>query len=39
VNGFIRLSGGMTLKGFFLALLCSSILIEKIDAQEVIVAR
>ena len=39
VNGFIRLSGGMMLKGFFLALLCSSILIEKIHAQEVIVAR
>ena len=27
------------LKGFFLALLCSSILIEKIHAQEVIIAR
>jgi cell division septation protein DedD len=39
VNGFIRLSGGMMLKAFFLALLCSSILIEKIHAQEVIVAR
>ena len=39
VNGRNRLSGGSMLKRFFLALLCSIILIGKIYAQEVIVAR
>jgi hypothetical protein len=39
VNGLNRLSGGVMLKRFFWALLCSVILIAKIDAQEVIVAR
>jgi hypothetical protein len=39
VNGFIRLSGGMMLKRFLRALLCSVIFIGKIHAQEVIVAR
>jgi hypothetical protein len=39
VNGFIRLAGGMMLKGSSRALLCSIILIGKVHAQEVIVAR
>jgi hypothetical protein len=39
VNGLNRLSGGIMLKRFFLAVLCSVVLIGKIDAQEVIVAR
>jgi hypothetical protein len=39
VNGLNRLSGGVMLKRFFWALLCSIILIAKIHAQEVIVAR
>jgi hypothetical protein len=39
VNGFIRLASGMMLKGFPRALLCSIILIGKVHAQEVIVAR
>ncbi len=39
MNGLNRLSGGITLKRFFLTLLCSIILIGKIHAQEVIVAR
>src|SRR5215471_87522 len=39
VNGRNRLSGGIMLKGFFLILLCSIILIGKIHTQEVIVAR
>jgi len=39
VNGINRLSGGMMLERFFLAVLCSVILIGKIHAQEVIVAR
>jgi hypothetical protein len=39
VNGLNRLSGGIMLKRFFLAVLCSVILIGKIHAQEVIVAR
>jgi cell division septation protein DedD len=39
VNGRNRLSGGIMLKRFFLILLCSIILIGKIHAQEVIVAR
>jgi len=39
VNGFIRLSGGITLRRLLRALLCSVILIGKIQAQEVIVTR
>jgi len=39
VNGIIRLSGGIMLRGLLRALLCSVILIGKIHAQEVIVAR
>jgi hypothetical protein len=39
VNGLNRLSGGVMLKRFFWTLLCTVILIAKIDAQEVIVAR
>jgi len=39
VNGLNRLSGGIMLKRFFRAVLCSVILIGKIHAQEVIVAR
>jgi hypothetical protein len=39
VNGLNRLSGGFMLKRFFWALLCSVILVAKIHAQEVIVAR
>src|SRR4029453_12649522 len=39
VNGFNRLSGGIMLKRFFGAVLCSVILIGKIHSQEVIVAR
>jgi hypothetical protein len=39
VNGFIRLSGGIMLRRLFGALFCSAILIGKIHAQEVIVAR
>jgi hypothetical protein len=39
VNGLNRLSGGIMLKRFFPAVLCSVILIGKIHAQEVIVAR
>jgi hypothetical protein len=39
VNGLNRLSGGLMLKRFFWGVLCSVILIAKIHAQEVIVAR
>jgi hypothetical protein len=39
VNGVNRLSGGIMLKRFFRPVLCSVILIGKIHAQEVIVAR
>ena len=39
MNGQNRLSGGIMLKRFFRAILCSVILIGKIHAQEVIVAR
>jgi hypothetical protein len=39
VNGLNRLSVGIMLKRFFRTLLCSVILIGKIHAQEVIVAR
>ena len=39
VNGFIRLADGMMRKGFLRTLFCSVILIGKIHAQEVIVAR
>ena len=39
MNGLNRLSGGIMLKRFFRAVLCSVILIGKIRAQEVIVAR
>jgi cytoskeletal protein RodZ len=39
VNGFFRLSGGVLLRALFRALVCSVILIGKIQAQEVIVAR
>jgi hypothetical protein len=39
VNGFIRLSGGTMLRVLFPVLVCSVILIGKIPAQEVIVAR
>src|SRR4030095_1464237 len=39
VNGLNRLSGGIMLKRFFRVLLFSIILIGKIHAQEVIVAR
>ena len=39
VNGLNRLSGSIMLKRFFWAVLCSAILIGKIHAQEVIVAR
>jgi hypothetical protein len=39
VNGLNRLSGGIMLKRFFRAVLCSVILVGKIHAQEVIVAR
>jgi hypothetical protein len=39
VNGVIRLSGGIMLRRLFWALLCSVIIIGKIHAQEVIVAR
>ena len=39
MNGFIRLSDGIMLRRLFPALLCSVIIIGKIDAQEVIVAR
>jgi hypothetical protein len=39
VNGLNRLSGGIMLKRFFWAVLCTVILIGKIHAQEVIVAR
>jgi len=39
VNGLNRLSGGIMLKRFCPVLLCSVILIGKIHAQEVIVAR
>jgi len=39
VNGIIRLSGGIMLKRFLWALLCSVIFVGKIHAQEVIVAR
>jgi hypothetical protein len=39
VNGLNRLSGGIMLKRFFRAVFCSVILIGKIHAQEVIVAR
>src|SRR5262249_10126906 len=38
-NGFIRLSGGIMLRRLFPALLCGVIIIGKIHAQEVIVAR
>lgn len=39
VNGLDRLSGSTMLKRFFGAVLCGAILIGKIHAQEVIVAR
>jgi hypothetical protein len=39
VNGLNRLSGGIMLKRFFPAVLCSVILIGKIHGQEVILAR
>jgi hypothetical protein len=39
VNGLNRLSGGIMLKRFFRPVLCSVVLIGKIHAQEVIVAR
>ena len=39
MNGLDRLSGGIMLKRFLWAALCSVILIGKIHAQEVIVAR
>jgi len=39
VNGFIRLPGGIMLRRFFPLLLCSVIIIGKLHAQEVIVAR
>jgi hypothetical protein len=39
VNGLNRLSGGIMLKRFFRAVICSVILAGKIHAQEVIVAR
>jgi hypothetical protein len=39
VNGLNRLSGGIMLKRFFRTVLCSVILIGKIHAQEVVVAR
>jgi hypothetical protein len=39
VNGLNRLSGGIMLKRFFSAVLCSVILVGKIHGQEVIVAR
>ena len=39
MNGLDRLSGGIMRKRFFGAVLCSAILIGKIHAQEVIVAR
>jgi hypothetical protein len=39
VNGLNRLSGGIMLKRFFRIVLCTVILIGKIHAQEVIVAR
>jgi hypothetical protein len=39
VNGVDRLSGGIMLKRFLRAILCSVVLVGKIHAQEVIVAR
>jgi cytoskeletal protein RodZ len=39
VNGFIRLAGGIMLRRFFRTLVCGLILMETIQAQEVIVAR
>ena len=39
MNGLNRLSGGIMLKRFFRPVLCSVVLIGKIHAQEVIVAR
>jgi hypothetical protein len=39
VNGLTRLSGGIMLKGFLWAVLCSLIFAATIHAQEVIVAR
>jgi hypothetical protein len=39
VSGLNRLSGGVLLKGFFLAILCSALVMGKMHAQEVIVAR
>jgi hypothetical protein len=39
VNGLNRLSGGIMLKRFFWVILCIVVLIGKIHAQEVIVAR
>src|ERR1051325_4884585 len=39
VNGLTRLSGGIMLKGFLWAALCSLIFAATIHAQEVIVAR
>jgi len=39
VNGVTRLSAGITLKRFFGGLLCCLIMVAKIHAQEVIVAR
>jgi len=39
VNGFIRLPGGIMLRRFFPLLLCGVIIIGKLHAQEVIVAR
>jgi hypothetical protein len=39
VNGVNRLSGGIMLKRFLRAILCSVVLVGKIHAQEVIVAR
>jgi hypothetical protein len=39
VNGLNRLSGGIMLKRFFRAVICSVIFIGKMHAQEVVVAR